>query len=212
MDLQTWVMYAGVAALVILLPGPAAVLCINHGLEHGHRRALATVLGGTLSAALLMGLSALGLWQLLAAAPLAFDIVRSCGALFLLWLGISNWRAAVGALPDVTNAPSGRKSLAALCRDGFLLGISNPKDLLFFGALLPQFLNPAATRAPQLACMFITWALIDGLAMSAYAALGQRLLGWLACVRRRQWFQRVSGGVLMCAGLALGITGPALGH
>lgn len=215
MDLQTWTLYAGVALMVIVLPGPAALLCVNHGLRHGSRRTLATVLGGTLSAAVLMGLSALGLWQLLVSAPLAFEIARACGAAYLMLLGVSTWRAMAQALPEPAAAQSGRspaKTLPALCRDGFLLGISNPKDLLFFGALLPQFLDPDAARAPQLACMFVTWALIDGLAMSGYAALGQRLLHWLADPRRLQLFQRASGAVLVSVGLALGLARPVLGH
>ena len=211
MDGQTWLAFSAVAALVIVLPGPAALLCVSHGLQHGRRRALATVLGGTFSAALLMGVAALGLWQLLVAAPLAFDIARGCGAAWLLWLGVGTWCSPVGARPFAAAAAKG-KSLGTLCRDGFLLGIGNPKDLLFFGALLPQFVDPAAARAPQLACMFVTWALIDGVAMSSYAALGQRLLGWLADAQRRRWFQRASGAALMVSGLAMAVAHPALGR
>lgn len=205
MDGQTWLAFSAVAALVIVLPGPAALLCVNHGLQHGRRRALATVAGGTGSAAVLMGVSALGLWQVLTAAPLAFDVARGCGAAWLLWLGIGTWRSPAGGLPAAVAATRPR-SLAGLCRDGFLLGISNPKDLLFFGALLPQFVDPAAARAPQLACMFVTWALIDGLAMGGYAALGQRLLGWLGGGHRRRWFQRACGAALMVSALVLGVS------
>ncbi|HUG21752.1 LysE family translocator [Piscinibacter sp.] len=211
MDGQTWLAFSAVAVLVIVLPGPAALLCVSHGLQHGRRRALATVLGGTFSAALLMGVSALGLWQLLLAAPLAFEVARGCGAAWLLWLGIGTWRSPVGVRPAAATAAQG-KSPGTLCRDGFLLGIGNPKDLLFFGALLPQFVDPAAPRAPQLVCMFVTWALIDVVAMSGYAALGQRLFGWLADAQRRRWFQRASGAALMVSGLAMGVAHPALGR
>lgn len=211
MELQHWLAFCALAALVIVTPGPAALLCLRHGLQHGRRRALATVLGGTFSAALLMGLSMLGVWQLLVAAPTAFDIARGCGATWLLWLGVDAWRSRVKPPVSASDTPAHRRSLRALCRDGFLLGISNPKDLLFFGALLPQFVEPEAARLPQLACMFVTWALIDGVAMGGYAVLGHRLLGWLACSRRMRWFQRASGAALVISGLAAALVQPASG-
>lgn len=204
MDLHTWTLYVGVAALVIVLPGPAALLCVQHGVLHGSRRALATVFGGTLSALALMGLSALGLWQLLAAAPLAFEIVRACGVAYLLLLGVNTWRAGRPAAPGTRAAAARHRSLGVLCRDGFLVGIGNPKDLLFFGALLPQFLDPQAPRGPQLAVLFLTWALIDGAVMSGYAAVGQRLLGWLERPARMRSFHRASGALMVAAGAALG--------
>jgi threonine/homoserine/homoserine lactone efflux protein len=215
MELQTWILYTGLVTLVIVLPGPAAVLCVNHGVSHGTRRALATVLGGSLSALVLITISALGLAQVMVAAPAAFEIARAAGAACLVLMGLRTWRMVTRRGSSSTRACAAplrdQRSLVALFRDGFLLGISNPKDLLFFGALLPQFLSPATPRAPQLVCMFFTWALIDGVAMSAYAALGQRLVPWLANRQRMHCFQRISGAVLMGSGLALAIAQPALG-
>jgi homoserine/homoserine lactone efflux protein len=208
MEGNVWLAFAGVAVVVIVVPGPAALLCVNHGMQHGWRRAFATVLGGTLSAAVLMGLSALGVWQLATAAPRLFEVARGCGAAWLLWLGVGTWRSTDTCAPRTGCANARSRSLARLCGDGFLLGIANPKDLLFFGALLPQFLDAAAPRAPQFACMFVTWAVVDGVAMAGYAALGGRLLGWTGQPRHRRRLQRASGAVLMAAGLTLGVAGP----
>jgi threonine/homoserine/homoserine lactone efflux protein len=207
MNLTDWLLFLGVASVAIVLPGPAALLCINHGVRHGCRRTLATVFGGTLSALVLMCLSALGLWRLLDAAPLGYELVRACGVAWLVLLGVNTWRSAHLAVPSGQPGCSavGRRSLAALCRDGFLLGIGNPKDLLFFGALLPQFIDPQAPRLPQLATLFFTWALVDGVAMGAYAALGERLLRWLGSPARLRFFHRTSGALLMAAAVLLGV-------
>ena len=204
MDLHQWTLYVGVVALVIVMPGPAALLCLNHGLRHGSSRSLATVFGGTLSALVLMSVSALGLWRVLAASPLLFELARAAGVGYLMLLGVNTWREGrhATALAVAVGAPR-QRSLASLCRDGFLIGISNPKDLLFFGALLPQFVDPAAPRLPQFAALFLTWALVDGVVMSGYAALGTRLLAWLVQPSRLQTFQRASGALLVAAGAGL---------
>jgi threonine/homoserine/homoserine lactone efflux protein len=205
MTFQTWTLYSAVVAFAIVVPGPAALLCVQHGLQHGSRRTSATILCGTLSALVLMIVSALGLWQLMAAAPLAFDAVRAGGAAWLMLLGVNAWRRVAKAAPPSASQQGqhGRASPAVLFRDGFLVGIGSPKDLLFFGALLPQFIDPRAPPMPQFALLFATRALIDGVVMSGYAALGQTLLGWLHCPARMRLFQRASGTCLMAAGAAL---------
>jgi len=205
MDTDNWTLYFGVVTLVIAMPGPAAVLCINSGLRQGGPRSMATIFGGTLSSLVLMSLSALGLWQAASAVPQIFDIARAVGIGYLVLLGLRTWRegrhAAVLLAPG--GAPAGRRPLAALCRDGFLIGISNPKDLLFFGALLPQFVDPDAARLPQFAVMFLTWAVVDSVVMSGYVLLGRSLLGWLASPRRMRHFQRASGALLVAAAATL---------
>jgi homoserine/homoserine lactone efflux protein len=208
MDLNSWMLYVGVVAVVIVLPGPAALLCVQHGLVHGRQRALATVLGGTLSAGVLMSVSALGLCQLLLASPLAFEVARSAGVACLVLLGLSAWHAAHDARPPTSTEalPATRRTLAALCGKGFLVGISNPKDLLFFGALLPQFLDAEAPRLPQFIVLFGTWAVIDALTMGGYAALGEQLQGWLACPIRMLQFQRASAALLIVAGALLAVS------
>jgi homoserine/homoserine lactone efflux protein len=207
MDMKLWLAFAGAATVFIVLPGPAALLCVNHGARHGARRALATVFGGTLSALALMSASALGVSSLVAASQAGFEFVRVAGAAGLVMIGLAGWHASgrrpVAAVPVHRETAHG--SLFTLCRDGFLVGISNPKDLLFFGALLPQFVDPLAPSAPQFAGLFVIWAVIDGVAMGSYAAVGQRLARWLSCPARVMLFQRASSALLISMGAYLGL-------
>ncbi|MFT3665227.1 LysE family translocator [Piscinibacter sp.] len=205
MSLDTWLIYCGVIAFVIATPGPAALTCVNHGVQHGARRTLATVLGGTVSSFVLMSVSAFGLWEVLTASERAFDLLRLLGVAYLIWLGVHTWRGRHAAVPAPVAArrpvvvPT-RHSPLPLFRTGFLVGISNPKDLLFFGALFPQFLDPSQPRAAQTAVLFITWMVVDGTVMSTYAAVGQRLMVPLSHPVRARHFQRLSGAALMLAG------------
>ncbi len=206
MSLHLWLIYLSVVALIIATPGPSALLCMTHGAQHGSRRAGATVLGGIGASLTLMALSALGLGAILAASELAFQVIKWAGALYLMVLGVAAWRAAAPAADAVTaSAETGAatRTLRKLAASGFMVGIGNPKDLLFFSALFPQFLDASAPLAPQLVVLASTWVLVDGGVMWAYAAFGRRLVGGL---RRRglgRLFNRLAGSAFIVAGSAL---------
>lgn len=208
MSLQHWLLYVSVVLAVIVTPGPSAALCLTHGASHGVWRATATVLGGMAASLSLMSLSALGLGAAIAASTTLFLAIKFAGAAYLIWLGIGMWRAP--AAPDAAGgapaaAPAPRARWARLWRQGFLVGIGNPKDLLFFGALFPQFLDPAKPMAPQFAVLAATWLAVDGLAMTGYAALGTRIGPALRRSGAGRLFNRLTGGAFIAAGGALAV-------
>ena len=208
MSLQHWLLYVSVVLAVIVTPGPSAALCLTHGASHGVWRATATVLGGMVASLILMTLSALGLGAAIAASTTLFLAIKFAGAAYLIWLGIGMWRAP--AAPDATaSAPAtagvSRSRWSRLWRQGFLVGIGNPKDLLFFGALFPQFLDPAKPMAPQFAVLAATWLAVDGLAMTGYAALGTRIGPALRRSGAGRLFNRLTGGAFIAAGGALAV-------
>ena len=215
MSLQHWLVYLSVVAAVIVTPGPSAALCLTHGARHGVWRATATVLGGMVASLTLMTLSALGLGAAIAASTTLFLAIEFAGAAYLIWLGIAMWRAPVGPTPGPATergadgaaaapAPAAaRVSWSRLWRQGLLVGIGNPKDLLFFGALFPQFLDPTKPMAPQFALLAATWLAVDGLAMTGYAALGTRIGPALRRSGTGRLFNRLTGGAFIAAGGAL---------
>ena len=106
------------------------------------------------------------------ALPAAFDVLKIAGAAYLVYLGIQAWRAPVE--PDATPQPSGA-STVALLRDGFLVGISNPKLLIFAAAFFPQFIDPARAWGPQFALMVATFVGVELFFYSIYALGGRKL-------------------------------------
>jgi homoserine/homoserine lactone efflux protein len=210
MSLHHWLLYVSVVLAVIVTPGPSAALCLTHGASHGVWRATATVLGGMVASLTLMTLSALGLGAAITASTTLFLVIKFAGAAYLIWLGIAMWRApAPAAGGDVEVAANrqaaSRGSVGRLWRQGFLVGIGNPKDLLFFGALFPQFLDPAKPMAPQFALLAATWLAVDGLAMTGYAALGTRIGPALRRSGAGRLFNRLTGGAFIAAGGALAV-------
>ncbi len=207
MSLQHWLLYLSVVLAVIVTPGPSAALCLTHGARHGVWRATATVLGGMVASLTLMTLSALGLGAAIAASTTLFLAIKFAGAAYLVWLGMAMWRAPADPAParDTPVPATPQASWARLWRQGLLVGIGNPKDLLFFGALFPQFLDPARPMAPQFALLAATWLAVDGLAMTSYAALGTRIGPALRRSGAGRLFNRLTGGAFIAAGGALAV-------
>ncbi|WP_148252859.1 LysE family translocator [Aidingimonas lacisalsi] len=205
MELTTWLTYVGVIVALIAFPGPVALLCASHGLRHGHQRALSTVLGGALAALIMMTASALGLGAILAASETAFLILKYVGGLYLIYLGIQSWRAPVDVPQwEVNEAmPTGTQSSSQLFRTGFAVGISNPKDLLFFAALFPGFIAVDQPQGLQFAILAITWLVIDTTLMSMYSRVGSKVGRLFQQPHHVRWFNRVTGSLFITAGGAL---------
>jgi homoserine/homoserine lactone efflux protein len=209
MSLHHWLLYVSVVLAVIVTPGPSAALCLTHGASHGVWRATATVLGGMVASLTLMTLSALGLGAAITASTTLFLVIKFAGAAYLIWLGLAMWRAPAPAADATSIASTGPATSHArwtrLWRQGFLVGIGNPKDLLFFGALFPQFLDPAKPMAAQFALLAATWLAVDGLSMTGYAALGTRIGPALRRSGAGRLFNRLTGGAFIAAGGALAV-------
>ena len=191
------------------------MLCVSHAIRHGAQKTVATILGGITASMTLMLLAALGLGAVIAASDTLFHTIKWAGALYLVYLGISTWRSKLEAKASVIDAAEessadelvleGPPTAAwrQLYRKGFMVGIGNPKDLLFFSALFPQFMNPAQPIVGQLAILAISWIVLDGTVMFAYALFGSKLLLRMGNGGAGRWFNRVTGGAFIAAGGAL---------
>jgi len=206
MTLHLWLAYTGVIAALIAIPGPSALISMTHGLRYGRKHALATVVGGVLAALALMTASALGLGAILAASTTAFTILKVVGAAYLVWLGISAWRDRSHETPAATPEWEDAPGALRLFRKGFMVGISNPKDLLFFAALFPNFIDATQPHALQFATLAITWAALDFSLMFGYACAGRRLSGVFSNPKRLRMLNRSTGSLFVFAGGALAIS------
>jgi len=207
MSLHLWLAYVGIIGVLIAVPGPSALISMTHGLRYGRRRALATVIGGVTAAMTLMTASALGLGAILAASTTAFTVLKVVGAAYLIWLGISAWRSSAPAESIIISGqPQEMPGVLKLFRKGYMVGISNPKDLLFFAALFPNFVDASQPHAIQFATLAVTWAITDCGLMFAYACAGRRLSGVFANPSRLRLLNRAVGSLFVFAGSALAIS------
>ena len=199
MTLTTWLGFLLASMLIAITPGPGAVISMSTGMRHGYVAALAAILG--LQSAILVHLLivALGLGALLAASEAAFSAVKFIGAAYLIWLGIQKWRAA--PIPVDTNAPVLRRK--GLFLQGVLVNLTNPKAIVFIGALVPQFVDTALPQMPQYLLIAATLCLTDLVVMSGYALAAARLARWLHDPVAIRLQNRAFGGLFMSAGALL---------
>ena len=201
MSLETWLLFSGAALVVILIPGPLSLLMISNSLNYGLRRSYPAFLGGVIASICLLSASALGLGALLLASEQLFSALKIVGALYLFYLAWQSWQQsrqpAHGAtVPQAAPVPRFR----ALFGRAFVLGASNPKDILFFAAFLPQFLSSQQAFLPQLLIMIATWTVLDLLCKLAYGLGAHGAARYLRSGSGQSWFNRLSAALFGCAG------------
>ena len=201
MTLETWWLFLGAIVLIASTPGPNVLYVTTRSIQYGLRASAAGMAGCLLALVLMLAGSVAGLSALLIALPAAFDALRYLGAAYLIWLGIQTWRAP-DEPEDVANvAPEA--SLVATFRGGFLVGISNPKLLIFAAAFFPQFITPSAPALPQFAVLVATFVAVELAFYLVYALSGRRLAAHLVRGVWRRRLNRASGVIFAGFGIAL---------
>ena len=194
-------------ALMAISPGPAIMFFVRTGLSGRASRVFAGVIGVNSATLLWFIASAFGLQILMNAFPLAFKVVAVAGGLYIVWLGLKTFRAALNLKSEtvddnVLKAAPMRSDLATL-REGFMVQMLNPKVLLFFSAVLPPFIDTTRPMPPQMVLFAATAVAMDATAMTTYGLGAVRLSQWLRQPRYKQRFDLGAGTILMLIGTGI---------
>jgi threonine/homoserine/homoserine lactone efflux protein len=202
MSMQAYLAFVAACIALALLPGPVVTLLIANGLRHGTRAALINIAGVQTGLAIAIGVVAVGLTSLMATMGYWFEWVRLLGAAYLVWLGIKLIRSPVeGIAAGDTPPPPPR---GGFFLQGFVVLVSNPKILVFFGAFLPQFMDMSRDHVRQVALLGATFMVIAGLTDGAYALLAGRARK-LFSAKRTRLVSRISGGFMIGGGVWLAL-------
>ncbi len=202
MDVSNWLLFCGVALLTTFTPGPAVLLAISNSVARGPSAALVCSLGNALGLFVVSGVAMAGMGVVLATSAFAFTVLKVAGAAYLVYLGIRQWRRHASAFSLAKAAPASSAAWRLLAQ-GVSLALTNPKGILFFSALFPQFLTQDAPLARQFFVLTATFAACALLSHACYALLANRLKTQLESPRRVRLFNRVSGGIFVFLGLGL---------
>ena len=199
MSLPLWLGFLLAAILIAVTPGPGAVLSMSTSMRHGYWSALVAILGLQLAILVHLVIVAVGFGALLAASETGFAVVKFIGAAYLVWLGVQKWRAP--PLPvDAEQVPARRSGLFL---HGLLVNLTNPKAIIFIGALVPQFIDPGRSQLEQYLLIAATLCLTDIAVMSIYALAAGRLGRWLHDPKAIRLQNRAFGGLFVSAGTLL---------
>ncbi len=198
-DLSTFVFLILAALAFAVIPGPAVIYITTRSMDQGRAAGLASVLGIAVGSLIHAGAATVGLSAILASSALAFTVVKTLGATYLIYLGVVKLLARETA--PALQAPQPRR-LRRVFLDGIIVNLFNPKTALFFLAFLPQFVNPArGAVAVQTMVLGLTVVLIALLSDSCYALVAARLSGWVRTSDGAARFRRLAGGVYVTLGV-----------
>ena len=201
MDLTVWLTYFIATIVLSVSPGPGVFSSISSGLNHGFRVGIWNAVGMQLASLILVAVVALGLGAILVASETLFSIVKWLGVAYLVYLGIVTWRAQPRAFEQQGD------DRAATAWDlfvrGFLVNITNPKGIIFFAAIFPQFVDVARPQLVQYAILGATTFAVDLVVMAGYTALAVKVLRVMREPAHLRWVNRGLGGAFVAAGVAL---------
>lgn len=190
------------AAVLAILPGPVVTLVVANSLSQGTRHGLATVAGAGTGNALLITAAAVGLIAFFALVSEVFAIVRLAGAAYLIWLGIKAWRSHGSRMLESVAMPAPRP-VRTVFLQGFLIGSTNPKAMIFYIAFLPQFVDPRLSAGPQLLAMAAAMIVIAAVFDITYALTAGKVRTWFTTAKRRRLQGRIAGTLLIGTGCGL---------
>ena len=213
MSFDIWLAYTIAAFIIIILPGPTILLVVTRSIHHGITAAIPLVIGVFFGDLIAMIGSLLGLGLIVASSDMLFTGVKVAGAIYLVYLGISLWRAPVEHEPipldvPLDSHPPSKKTIGAarahslsLVRSAFLVTVLNPKGIVFFMAFLPQFVNSETAILPQLIIFGLTFLVLAVVNASGYAILAARVGELFHQPQAKRWFNRLGAVALILAGL-----------
>jgi threonine/homoserine/homoserine lactone efflux protein len=202
----TFLLFAGAALALLVIPGPSVLYIVTRGMHQGRSAALVSVLGVTTATLVHTAFAAIGLSAILASSAAAFTVVKAAGSAYLLWLAIRTWRDRSA---ERAGAPPPAIPLRRVYLQGFLVNLLNPKTALFILALLPQFVDPArGSAAVQILVLGGVLASLGLLSDSAYALASGSVGAWM---RRRRAVataqRRISALVYAVLGVGTALAG-----
>jgi homoserine/homoserine lactone efflux protein len=201
MALTVWITYFVTTIVLSVTPGPGVFSSLSSGLRHGFRLGLWNGVGMQVANAILVSGVSLGLGAILLASETLFTAVKWLGVAYLLYLGVVTWRSRPASF-EVDRDDRARTAGEVFLR-GFLVNLTNPKGIIFFAAILPQFIDVDRPQAMQYAIFAATTFSVDIVVMMGYTALAARVLGVMKDPARLGWVNRGLGGAFIAAGLAL---------
>lgn len=207
MAAHSWLLFSLAILMATVSPGPNVLIVVVNALRHGAFGARWTIIGNLCCLFCVAVLASVGVGAAIAATPIAYQIMKIAGGIYLAWLGFKLIRSSFGAMQaiDVSEARMAKTKATAtgLFTEAFLVSASNPKSIIFLTAIFPQFLNIDAPIIPQFAIMFVSLVAIVSVIHGGYALFAVSMRERPLSVTARRWLARATGSTFI--GLGAGV-------
>jgi threonine/homoserine/homoserine lactone efflux protein len=207
MSLNFVLLYATTVFVASIIPGPSMLLALSHGMQFGAKRSIASAMGNLAITIIQALISIAGLGTILIASETAFQVLKLAGAAYLIFIGIS-----IFVSPNMSFAPNnqkqkpGKNSLKKMFSQAAIVTAGNPKAIVFFTAIFPQFINPHAAYLPQSCLLLSIGSIIAFSCFMLYAISGQKIVSLFSRASVGKYINRIIGGSFIGAGVGLAIS------
>ena len=194
MTIETWLAFIAASLILVATPGPSIFLGVVHSINFGVKRVIFTALGDISANALQMVLVSIGLGVVVMTSEYAFDVIKWCGVVTLVYIGVKIFFTKASAIAEL-DLQSQSTSNVKLYISGFMVAAGNPKAIVFFTAFLPQFIDSTQPIFQQLLILCPTMAILDFTLVMLYACMAKTLVN--ANTSSIDIINKISGGLLI---------------
>lgn len=206
MDFDSWLIFASIALVATLTPGPAVLLVSTHSVSFGTKYSIATMLGNISGLFIMSLLSVMGLSAIILHSAPIFFTVKLIGACYLIFLGLKLWRKGLGSAVFRT-AERGdlqrRPNVMKLYANGLLVALTNPKAIAFTTALFPQFIQPDRPMLPQFSILIMTFMFLSFVCLFGFGLMAERARMGSAKIKLPGFMGKVFGSAFVGSGVFL---------
>ncbi len=204
MSLELFLFYTVTVFVASIIPGPSMLLALSHGIKYGAKKTIASALGNVSITLLQAAISIAGLGAILLASETLFLVVKLGGAAYLIYMGICLWCSPDVTIPTTpTNHPVQKAPLRKMYLQAAFVTAGNPKAIVFFTAIFPQFINPNVAYIPQFSILMGTCGIIAFTCFMVYAISGQKIAPLFSKTIIFKHINKLIGGTFIGAGVGL---------
>lgn len=207
MSINFLLLYATTVFIASIIPGPSMILALTHGMQFGARKSIASAMGNVTVTVIQALISIAGLGTILIASEITFQVIKYAGAAYLVYIGIS-----ILFSPNISFSPSSEEqnhrkvSLGRMFSQAALVTAGNPKAIIFFSAIFPQFIDPSAAYFQQSFFLIGIGAIIAFSCFMLYAICGQKIVFLFSKKSIGKYINKTIGGTFVSAGIGLAVS------